>query len=65
MSTLGLEPKHDWQLPDISVTMLGLFANNNIMFSPDLGCFCIADFTIGMLQFLFCLFFPLSLEKKF
>lgn len=30
--TFGLEPKHDCQLLDISVTMFGDFANNNTMF---------------------------------
>lgn len=30
--TLGLEPKHDGQLLEISVTMFGDFANNNTMF---------------------------------
>lgn len=60
-----LEPKHDCQLVDISVIMFGLFASSNTMFSPDLWWFCIADFTMGMLQFMFGLFSPLSLETIF
>lgn len=64
-TSLGFETKHDCQLFDIIVVMFVLIAYDNAMFNTDLWYFHIATFTMGMLQFLFSLFSPLSLEAIF